>query len=79
VSPLPTHLAPIYAELLSRAEAEPLGLAIRSNNAKQLQIHIANVQRELGNGAIRNHPILACLTPDPEILFLVKRSVELAP
>jgi len=74
----PTQSA-IYNELLDRALTEPFGLAIRTTNAKQLQVHFANIQREQGSGTLRNHPILACLTPDPETVFLVKRSVELDP
>lgn len=66
----------ILTELLERAAAEPFGLYIRSTNAKQHQIQFANLQRAMGSR--RNHNLIAALPAEPDVVFLIKRSVELS-
>jgi hypothetical protein len=70
---LPAPRSTIYAELLDRARQEPFGLSIRTNNARQLQLQFAEHTRDIDGP----RDIRACCTPDPEVLFLVKTSVEL--
>lgn len=61
----------ILAELLERAVAEPIGLAIGTNNPKQMVQRLHEVQRKL------ELDLMIC-TPSLEgHVFLVRRSVEL--
>lgn len=62
----------IYAALLERANSEPLGLAIPTNNPKAMQISFCNVQRALGQS-----DVVVCLPSTPGEVWLVKKSVEL--
>ena len=68
--------ATILTELLDRAANERFGLAIRTTNAKALQYQFANLQRAQGSN--RKHNLIACLPSTPDVVFLTKRSVELA-
>lgn len=63
----------ILTELLDRAANERFGLAIRTTNAKALQVNICNTQRLNGR-----RDIIVCLPSTPDVVFLTKRSVELA-
>ncbi len=59
--------------MLLRAQQEELGLAIRTNNTQRMQIELCNYTRE--NEQFQD--LMFCLTSLPDLVFIVKKSVEL--
>lgn len=63
----------IFAELLKQAVEEPFGLAITTNNPKQMVLRLHEVQRQL------RLDLMICTPSLENTVFLVRRSVELDP
>jgi hypothetical protein len=64
----------ILQTLLERASAEPLGLAIETNNVQRL----VTLLHEAKDG-VPNLSVIICIPSIPNTVFLVQRSVELDP
>lgn len=62
----------ILIELLERASTEPLGLWIETTNAKALAQRLINMQRE-----VHVPDIMICTPSIDNVIFIVRRSVEL--
>ena len=72
------HFSPIrdalLSELFTRADSEILGVKVKSTNSQALIVNL-NVYRKHNN----LHHLSICTTPDVNIIFIIKRSVELEP
>ena len=65
---------PILSELFTRADSEPIGLVVQTTNVQALVVNL-NIYRK----AHRLHHLSICCTPDPNVIFIIRRSAELEP
>ncbi len=59
--------------ILLRAQEEEIGLAVKTNNTQRLQTDFSNFTRE--NKQFQD--LMFCLPSLPDLVFIVKKSVEL--
>lgn len=65
----------LLSALMERAMDEELGLAVETNNPKQLQILLANHRRE--HGLTKYEHLLFTIPSTPNTVFITKKSVSL--
>ncbi len=65
----------LLAGLLHKAVDEPIGIEVKTNNAKRLQIELDEFKRSQSDWA----ELMCCLTTYPDTLFIIHKSVELDP
>jgi hypothetical protein len=59
--------------MLLRAQEEEIGLAIKTNNTQRMQMALSDFVR----GNERFSDLMFCLPSLPDLVFIVKKSVEL--
>lgn len=61
-----------YTVVFERAREEEIGLVLKTNNTKGLQIELDHWAKANGY-----NDLMACIPSIPDVVFLVKKSVEL--